>query len=90
MRNLARHTFAAIACLLFVFLWLTAGNQDAFGPLIEALTRPDPCVANPVACAHPKPANAGVGIRTVVESSIRGISEPVAEGWRMPRPRAGS
>lgn len=90
MRNLVRHAFATIACLLFVFLWLTAGNQDALSPWIEALTRPDPCAANPAACAQPKPGNAGVETTTAVESSLHGVSEPVADAWRMPRPRGGS
>ena len=90
MRNLVRHAFATIACLLFAFLWLTAGNQDALNPWIEALTQPDPCVANPAACAPQTPGNASVEIRTAVESSVQGPSEPVADGWRMQRPRGGS
>jgi hypothetical protein len=92
MPNLVRHAFAAIACLLFVFLWLTAGNQDAVGSWIDALTRPAAaCTANPPACAGQTPGRAGVAIGTaVVESSILGSSEPVAGGWRMQRPRSGS
>ena len=27
MGKLCRHAFATVACLLFVFLWLTAGNR---------------------------------------------------------------
>jgi hypothetical protein len=90
MTNLVRHAFAAIACLLFVFLWLTAGNQDAVGSWIEALTRPADCTANPPACARQTPGNAGVAIGTAVEASVQGPSEPAAGGWRMQRPRGGS
>ena len=90
MRNLVRHAFATLACILFVFLWLTAGNQDALSPWFEALTRPDPCVANPGACAQQKPGNDSVEIGTAVESSVLGPSEPVADGWGMERPRGGS
>jgi hypothetical protein len=90
MRNLVRHAFATIACLLFVFLWLTAGNQDALNPWIEALTQPDPCTVNPAAFAHQMPANAAIDIRTRVESSVQGPSEPVVGGWRVKRPHAGS
>ncbi len=90
MRNLARHAFATLACLLFVFLWLTAGNQDALSPWIEGLTQADPCTVNPAACAHQMPGNTGVDIRTPVESSVQGPSEPIVDGWQMRRPRAGS
>jgi hypothetical protein len=90
MLNLVRHAFATIACLLFVFLWLTAGKPDAIGPWIEALTRPAGCTTNPPACAPQTPGNAGVAIGPAVESSVQGPSEPAAGGWRMQRPRGGS
>jgi uncharacterized iron-regulated membrane protein len=91
VRNLARHAFATLACLLFVFLWLTAGNPDALSPWIEALTRPDRCVANPTACAQQPPTgNAATETRTAFESSVPGQAEPPADDWRMPRSRGGS
>ena len=90
MLNLVRHAFATLACLLFVFLWLTAGNPDALSPLIEALTQPTLCAADPAACAHQKPGPTGVEISTAVESSVQGPAEPVGDGWRKPRPRGGS
>ena len=90
MGKLCRHAFATVACLLFVFLWLTAGNPDAASPWIAALAQAAPCALNPAACEQQKPVKAGVEINTPVESSVQGPAEPGADGVRNPRPRGGS
>jgi len=89
MGKLCRHAFATVACVLFVFLWLTAGNPDAASPWIAALAQAAPCALNPAACEQ-QPVKAGIEIRTAVESSVQGPAEPVADGLRKPRPRGGS
>ena len=90
MGKLCRHAFATVACLLFVFLWLTAGNPDGVSPWIAAVAQAAPCVVNPTACEPRRPANAGIEISTAGESSVQGPAEPVADGLRQPRPRGGS
>ena len=90
MGKLCRHAFATVACLLFVFLWLTAGNPDAASPWIAALAQAAPCALNRAACEQPQPVKAGVEISTAVESSVQGPAEPVANGLRKARPRGGS
>ena len=89
MGKLCRHAFATVACLLFVFLWLTAGNPDAANPWIAALAQVAPCALNPTACEQ-KPGNTGGEIGTAVDSSVQGPAEPAADGLRNPRPRGGS
>ena len=63
MGNLGRHVFATVASLLFVFLWLTAGNPDALGPWIALLAQgAAPCAANPIVCENQYTDGAGTAV----------------------------
>ena len=90
MGKLCRHAFATVACLLFVFLWLTAGNPDAASPWIAAQAQAAPRALNPTACEQQKAGKTGGEIGTAAESSVQGPAEPGADGLRNPRPRGGS
>ena len=87
MGNLCRHAFATVACLLFVFLWLTAGNQDALSPWVAALTQAVPCALQS-ACETRTP---GVPTGTAVHSSVQEpAAQTVTEGQRGKRRDGGS
>ena len=91
MGNLCRHAFATVACLLFVFLWLTAGNPDALSPWVVALTQTAPCALNQAACETRIPGTAGVAPGAAVTSSVQAPAErPVAEIRPEQRPGGGS
>jgi hypothetical protein len=87
MGNLCRHAFAAVACLLFVFLWLTAGNQDALSPWVAALTQAAACALRQTACEGQPRGNAGVAAGAAVTATVpRPAAHPTAER----RPGGGS
>ena len=87
MGNLFRHAFATVACLLFVFLWLTAGNPDALSPWVVALTQAAPCALNQAACETQISGNADAAVTSSVQAPAE---RPVAEIRREQRPGGGS
>ena len=77
MAKLARLALTTFVSLLFVFLWLAAGNPDPFGPWIAALAQA-PCGANPVVCENSKPGNADFEVSGAGGSTIQGFATDIS------------
>src|SRR6185503_20289302 len=78
MGTLGRRAFTTVASLLFVFMWLAAGNPDPLGPWFAAFAQGAPCGPNPVACENRKTGDADFEISGDGGSTIQGFATDIS------------